>query len=68
MLGGAGCRFRTLLLSFVLYNGMSRSCAASRGYVAAQVALTRSISTAANNEQQSHFREISEPPVVRGGY
>ena len=48
-------------LVVALYNGMSRSCAASRGYVAAQVALTRSISTAANNEQQSHFREISEP-------
>ena len=42
-----------------LCNGTSRGCMASSDHVGAQVALTRSISTDANNEQQSHFREIS---------
>ena len=51
-------------LVVALYNGMSRNCVASSGYVGAQVALTRSISTDAKNEQQSHFREISESSSV----
>ena len=45
MLGERGAALNSPLV-VALYNGMSRSCAASRGYVAAQVALTRGISTA----------------------